>query len=319
MKKTLSYLIGVLLLMTICLSGCEKQAPIIGSQVNEKSIFFFDEARNEIIAEPIEDALNQLATSKEKVEYIINRLVENRSTQLVTLQNNKPIPYLHVKMADDLAENPIIKFYFTEEYYTLTPAEKIGIRASIVFSLTTLDFIEGVEFYVGDSPLMTSVGKPVGVIYPSQIKIGVIDPSPATRPYTLSLYYANAQGKLEKEVRGVLVSDTASLEKLLIEELINGPSVDGLKPTMPGDVKINEVKVANGCCYVDLSFDNKAKFFASDRERELMLYSIVDSLTELPQIKKVVIYLDGQSGIPFIQDIDFGDTLERRESYISQK
>ena len=48
-----------------------------------------------------------------------------------------------------------------------------------------------------------------------------------------------------------------------------------------------------------------------------MIQAIVNSLTELPDIKKVVIFLDGKSGIAFTQNIDFGDILERSDIYLS--
>lgn len=304
-------------LLVLCLTGCVPHQS--KSEDRQQKIYFYDETRNDVVSETLGEAFNALKSPQEQVEYIINQLIENKTTQLTTLQNTTPIPYLRANISEDLKEDPTVKFHFTEAYYHLTPAQKIGMRTSIVYSLTALSFVNGVDFYVEDVPLTTATGKTVGVIYPSQIKMDVLDPNPATTPYTLSLYYANDKGKLEKEVRGVLVSDAASVEKLLIEELMNGPSVDGLKATMPKDVKVNEVKVANGVCQVDLSFDAKDKFFSDDRQRELMIYSMVNSLTDLPPIKKVVIFLNGQSGIPFTKDIDFGDIIERSENYISQK
>jgi len=211
-----------------------------------------------------------------------------------------------------------VKVHFSVDYNDLTPTEKIGMRASIVYSLSELKFISGVDFYIEDTPLITATGTAVGTVSISQIKVGVLDPNPATKPYTLTLYFLNEEGKLDKAVQTIDVGGTAPIEKLLIEELIKGPSAEGLHPTMPSDVKINEVKVTAGTCYVDLSFDTKSKFFTSDEQREIMVYSIVNSLTELQQVKKVVIYLNGQRGIAFTPSIEFGDTLERSEDYISK-
>lgn len=317
MKRKISSLGTCLIAVVFLLTGCDQMKTVGNKQ--QQQIYFFDQTRNELIAEAIGEELNSLSSPKDKVEYVISRLVENKSIQLAPLQNSTPIPYLKTNLGDNLEDDPTVKFHFTTEYNALTPVEKIGMRASIVYSLAALDFISGVDFYIEDAPLMTATGKTVGSIYPSQIKMEVLDPNPATTPYTLSLYYLGADGKLEKEVRGVVVSDSASVEKLLVEEMIKGPSVDGLVATMPKDTKINEVKVANGTCYIDLSFDIKSKFFITNEQRENMIYSLVNSLTELPQIKKVVVYLDGQSGIAFTDQIDFGDTLERSEKYISKE
>lgn len=310
--------IGLISVLVMLCIGCSRQTHS-AQNTGEPQIYFFDQMRNELVAEPLGEGFKKQESPQEKVEYIINRLVENKSTQLVTLQNTVAIPYLRTNMADDLTDDPTVKFHFTRDYYDLTPAQKLGMRASIVYSLTALDFIQGIDFYVEDKPLITSTGEAVGTIYPGRIKTDVLDPNPATKPYTLSLYFANAEGKLEKEEQSSLVSDSALLEKLIIEKLIEGPSVEGLSSTLPHDVKVNEVEVTNGVCQVDLSFDPKSKFFTSEEKKELMIYSIVNSLTELPQIKKVVIFLEGQRGIEFTDEIDFGDFLERRESYINQK
>ena len=317
MRKQLVCSISGLLVLICLLTGCQSSS--LNMNGGGPKIYFFDQTRNELVTEPLGDDFKNLKTPQEQVQYIIDRLVTNKSTQLTTLQNSKPIPYLGTKMSEDLEDNPIIKFQFTTEYNNLTPTEKIGIRASIVYSLVELEFIEGVDFYIEDTPLMTATGQTVGVIYPYQIKREVLDPNPATTPYTLSLYFLNEEGLLEKEMHGVVVSDSTAVEKLILEELIKGPSTEGLQATLPSDVKINEVSISPGTatCYVDLSFDTKSKFFTSDKKKEMMIYSIVNSLTELQQIKKVVIYLDGQSGM-FTPDIDFSDILERSEAYISQ-
>ena len=314
-KKIISFLIICLFILT----GCQIQ-PTSPTKVDtsQAKIYFFDSLKNELVAEPLGENFKNITTQQEQVAYIIDHLVSRQGVQLTNLQSLTPLPYLKISMDEDLEENPIVKFYFTSDYYKLTPAEKIGIRASVVYSLTELSFINGVAFYVEDLPLMTSTGKTVDVIYPSQIKQSVLDPNPATTPYTLSLYFTDDQGKLEKEERCILVSDSASIEKLLLEELIKGPTAEGLKGVMPNDVKVNEAKLAaNGVCQVDLSFDPKSKFFTTEESKVLMIQAIVNSLTELPDIKKVVIFLDGKSGIAFTQNIDFGDILERSDIYLS--
>lgn len=50
-----------------------------------------------------------------------------------------------------------------------------------------------------------------------------------------------------------------------------------------------------------------------------MIYSIVNSLTELPQVKKVIISIDGQEEVAFTSDIDLPKTFERSERYISEE
>ena len=315
MKKNKGKKLILLVYCFVFLTGCFKhqQMPVSDGQ----KIYFFDQTRGELVSEPIGEEFELLKTPREQVDYITGRLMENKSTQLAALQNSTPMPSFIVHMEEDLEEDATVKVHFSMAYNDLTPTEKIGMRASIVYSLCELNFISGVDFYVEDIPLITATGTAVGTVSASLIKLGVLDPNPATKPYTLSLYFLNDEGKLDKVVQTIDVGGTAVIEKLLIEELIKGPNAEGLHPTLPSDVKINEVKVTAGTCYIDLSFDTKSKFFASDEQKEIMIYSIVNSLTELQQVKKVVIYLDGQRGSVFTPNIEFGDTLERSEAYIS--
>ena len=92
-----------------------------------------------------------------------------------------------------------------------------------------------------------------------------------------------------------------------------------LSRTVPSDMKVNDARTTNGVCQIDISFDPKSKFFKDDKDKELMIYSIVNSLTSQSQIKKVVIFVDGKNDVEFTPDIDFTDTFERSESYISEE
>lgn len=307
----------IILILLVSLSGCTKTK--IKSD-DSPQIYYFDSTKGELVNAPLGEAFLSLETDQEKVQYIIDELAMNKNIQGNALVVTHPMPIIGV-----VTNDRIVEINFSNEYNSLSAQERIGIRAAIVYSLTQLDSIDSVEFYIEDVPLTTSTGKVIGPISQANIKLNVLEPNPATTPYTLPLYFVNAEGKLVKEERGIRVSDPSSVEKLLIEELIKGPNSEGLSPSLPSDMKVNDATTTNGVCQVDLSFDLKSKFFTSPEVKERMIYAIVNSLTEIPKlrtdipkIKKVAFLVDGKSDIEFTKEIDLRDTFERNEAYIGE-
>ena len=295
--------------------GCQKE-----QQVPQESmqIYFFDYSKNELVAEALPESFKKCKTDQEKVKFIIGLLKENKSILLSAMQLGAKMP-IDGDTTSINANEKIVKINFTNDYNELTPQQKIGMRASIVYSLTQLDFINGVDFYVNQVPLATATGKTVGPINTDMIKKSAFNPSPATEYFVLNVYFANAEGKLEKEVHRFPASRSSKEEKLVIEELIQGPQSSERFATVPDDLKVNTVDTLNGVCQVDVSFDTKSKFFQDDEDRTLMIYSIVDSLTELSQVKKVILSIDGQEEVAFTSEIDLPKTFERNEDYISKE
>lgn len=315
MKSKRIVCILLCIVMMVIGVGCSKEST---AYTGEAQIYFFDATKNELVGEVLPEEFFKIKSEQEKVEFIISRLKENKSTLLTPLQIGPEMPIENDTTSINTKDR-VVKIDFTSDYMELTPQQKIGMRASIVYSLTELDFIDGVDFYVEQTPLSTATGKLVGVIYRSDINKDALAPSPATTTYVLNVYFANKEGKLVKEVHSIRGSDSSKEEKLIIEELIQGPKSDELLATVPSDMKVNTADTLNGVCQVDLSFDPKAKFFNNDEKRTLMIYSIVNSLTELSQVKKVILSIDGQEEVEFTADIDLPKTFERSEAYISQE
>ena len=67
----------------------------------------------------------------------------------------------------------------------------------------------------------------------------------------LYLYFADSTGqKLVKERREVVHNVNTSMEKLVIEELIEGPGRPGINPTLPPETQLLNVSVNENVCYI---------------------------------------------------------------------
>lgn len=192
---------------------------------------------------------------------------------------------------DDVTKT--VEVTFSEEYYNMSAVEGVVCNNSLVYTLTEFDFITDIHIYVGEAELVRANGQPVGILNRGNV---VLDkPSePDFDLKTITLYFADEQAIwLLPEEREVRVSPNQDLEKYIVEELIAGPKTTGHYSTISPDTKLRSVKTEEGLCYVDFTADFTKKFEGGSTAENLLVYSIVNSLTEIPSIKKVQILVEG--------------------------
>lgn len=115
----------------------------------------------------------------------------------------------------------------------------------------------------------------------------------------------------------------------IIAELIKGPEITSLFPTIPSDVEVYSVMLSGGTAIVDLSSEVLTNFEEiphSSTSEELAIYSIVNTLTEFEEIEKVKITIEGRDsgeleGL-YIEDfwghIGIYEEFERNEGIIQE-
>lgn len=123
----------------------------------------------------------------------------------------------------------------------------------------------------------------------------------------LTLYFSNAAGDgLVEEKREVMRNTNSSLEKLIVEQLIEGPREPDSYPTLPPDMKLLNVMVSESVCSINLD----SAFLNNSLEvREYIpIYSIVNSLSELPTVSRVQIRINGSqdAGLPRQDPFKYG-------------
>jgi len=115
----------------------------------------------------------------------------------------------------------------------------------------------------------------------------------------ITLYFAKYtedSAYLMPEEREVEKSD--SLPLIAILELIKGPEVSDLARTLPGTAKVLSVDVDRGIATVDFSREiitDAGTIGPSSTTELLAIFSIVNTLTEFPQIKEIKIMVEGKS------------------------
>mgnify|MGYP003896448919 CR=1 FL=1 len=110
----------------------------------------------------------------------------------------------------------------------------------------------------------------------------------------IALYFLSDDGKsLVPEVR-TIKKDSERLEELVVSELIKGPVQRGHVAVIPPNIKVLSVTSSNNIAFVDLSKEFLSIDKTDSNKFTLMIYSIVNSLTELDGIDKVQFLIEGQ-------------------------
>ena len=130
------------------------------------------------------------------------------------------------------------------------------------------------------------------------------------------LYYADKLGdKLVKTSVAVAYSKNVSLEKMVVERLIKGPSDTSVYATLPTDLKLLNISVSNRVCYVNLSTTFLTEMV--NVSNEIPVYSIVNSLCELDSVDAVKIMINGDSSKTFRESISLDSTFTFNEAIVS--
>jgi len=179
----------------------------------------------------------------------------------------------------------------------------------VIFSYTIFNkFIVPVWERYKEKPIVTKE-----VPYKEEKK--EVEPVPTEEMVEVNLYFSDSQAMyLVPEKRKI--PQTPSLARQAVIELIKGPESSDFYTTIPEGTQVNEVYIADGIAYIDLS-EEIFKNHPGGSSGELMtVYSIVNTLTEIPPIKGVQILVEGNEMKSLVGHIDISMPLLRDEDWI---
>jgi germination protein M len=111
---------------------------------------------------------------------------------------------------------------------------------------------------------------------------------------SVTLYFGDQDAMyLIPEKREVVLGNKKP-EEAVIAELIAGPSKSDLFQTVPKESKLISIEVLDGVAYANFNQDFQAKHWGGSTGEIMTLYSITNSLAELPEIEQVQFLLEGK-------------------------
>lgn len=310
-KRTRIPLLLLSLIMLVLSVGCYDEISL-GGNGKKVNLYFYDEHQNALVVEERKLDTVDEQSNEDKMQAVIEAL--SKGPQAGN-QGARPINF-NINQA--LLKGRSAYINFTKAYTELDTPTQIIHRAMLVYTLTDLDFIDKVEFFVDSQPLVNSKGEAIESVERKDILINVLNPKPPTSSQIITLYFPGPEGDLlYKEPREIRVDNNTPLENYILEELIKGPVTQGLIAPLPVDTKINAIKTQDGVCQIDLSYDLQVPQLVNGLREDIVIYSIVDSLTELSKIKKVIFLKDGKKQTEFTLPIHTGGIFERNETIIA--
>lgn len=295
-----------LVLAAVGVSGCEKEI-----KEGDTCIFCLNKEGMKIVPRPYE-----LTADAKDTKAVIDELLLQLAADSDDVEYKKPIPD-DVSVQNYVLEEKLLTLYFSNEYSSMDKVEEVLARTAIVRTMMQVDGVDFLTFYVGDSPLSDRNGNPVGVMTGESFVENPGEQINSIESAALTLYFADKKGSsLHTETREVHYSSNISMEKLVIEHLLEGPQSQDLQSAIPEGTKLLNVSVADGVCYV--SFDENFLKQNYNIDEPVVIYSIVNSLSELASINKVQISVKGDTSGVYRDSFPFNKLYERNLDYISE-
>lgn len=297
--------IFLIVFIAFLLTGCGKK-----EKYNGYYIYGLDATEKKIMYEKCS------ISKKGKTDVLIKRFISKMSKEPDNINMKKAIPDDVNVDSFDINSSGDLSLYFNAAYGNYTGVAEILRRAAIVKTLSQIKGIRGVQFYVSGQPLTDSNMEPIGIMTSNSF----IDNTGSIGDYkqktTLNVYFSDNTGKALVVIPvDITYNATISLEQLAIEQLISGPyTIEGVSknnvlPTIPKGTVLNKVTVKENTCYADFSkeFLNKEDNITD----YVAIYSVVNTLVELPSVNKVQFSIDGEQVLKYNQNINFGEEFER--------
>ena len=303
MRKLRLFLL--LVIFTIILGGCGKDEILEGGTV----VYHLNQDGTSIV--PV--ACEITGDSPEvRVEEFFAKLEEVPES----MDLRRTIPE-NIKIANYTLDRKQLYVDFNAEYLKLDKATEVLIRAAIVKTMVQIDEVSFVGIRVMGEALKDSKGNNIGLMNENTFLDNMGSEENATKIVNLNLYFANKTGdKLINQSTVIEYNANVALEKVVVEQLIAGPSEAGYYPTIPKDTKLMSITTKDGVCYVNLDTGFTAQGY--DVLGAVTIYSIVNSLTELPEITGVQLLVNGETSITYKDNISLETTFQINQEIIEK-
>ena len=287
----------ILLLSNVLLASCSNNNNTDKSK-KEYQIYYIDSKSYGIVSEGYVPKWN---TKEQLVKELLEVLQKEPSNMIYRKAIPEGVSIIDYNIVD---EQLIINF--DTKYGELKGIiPEVLCRATVVKTMCQIPGIDFVLFNVNNQPLIDSNGVQIGLMTAEFF----IENTAAETNYKVTLYFANETGDLlRKTTRTIFYTGTSSIEELVINQIINGPTEVGLYATIPAGTTLLNVSTKESICYVD--FNEKFLEKLPDVTDEVAIYSIVNSLVELPGINKVQFRINGQPAETF-HNTNLGVLFER--------
>ncbi len=271
--------------MLLLLTGCGRRNR---EQEAEYHIYYVNTDETQLVSVEFEEEVAETQ--------LISRFIDIMNEFEVISEYKSAMPEA-VEILDYELDNGELILNFNEAYNEMAVTTEVLCRAAVVKTFGGLPDVSYVTFYINGVQKSDENDHPM---YYAMVPDDFVDDTDAlntsTRYETLTLYFASEDGDmLVEETFSKRNDGSRSLPELVMDQLMEGPGEDTLRTVIPEETKLLDVSEKDGICYVN--FDSG--FLEPDPELkpEIMIYAIVNSLTEIASVSKVQISVNGDKQV----------------------
>lgn len=248
----------------------------------------------------VEELLNEMARTPQKLEY-------------------KPAFTMGFELLNYSLKEGNLILDVDEKYLEMSVATEVLVRASIVKTLTQVEGVKFVGFTIRGEALTDNLGGLLGLMNAESFIDSAGSQVDAMEEAKFKLYFTNEEGTgLVAVNRTIRYNTNIAIEKLIMEQLIVGPSdkIKGIYPTINPATKIISITVKDGICYLNLDDTFLTQIY--NVSSEVTIYSIANTLVELPNVNKVQISINGKTDITYRENTSLDTLFERNLDLVSE-
>lgn len=291
-----------LVILACCLAACGNSKEAVRSG-KAYEIYYVNNEETGVFS-------NSYQTDSETAENLLDELIGQLGVVPSKMEYKAPLAQ-NFNLLGYTWEDEKLTVNFDKNYKDMDSIKEVLVRAAIVRTLSQVEDVRYISFAIEGEPLIDNGGAVVGTMTADMFIDNAGSEINAYEKVNLRLYFANENGDrlVEENQRNVEYISNIPVEKLVVEKLIEGPHSQGAYPTINPQTSIISVTVNDRICYVNL--DESFLTQPYDVTSDVTIYSITNSLVELPNINKVQISINGETALFYKESINLTTIFER--------
>ena len=191
------------------------------------------------------------------------------------------------------SDDESVEVDFSGAYLTSDPSRNVLNTYAVTKSICASGTVKRVMITVNGGEITDQDGNRLGYVTGADINLENEEYSSEMRDVVL--YFATGAGDaLAREVRTITITDQQPIEQYIINELIKGPNDESMRSVLSDDTVLVSVDVEDNICYLNFRSSFLTQNSGDETHEKLVVYSIVNSLTELNTINRVQFLMDGK-------------------------
>ena len=308
-KRFISACLLLVLATAVFLAGCHKDKATVTPGEGEIVIYFSNASCSRLISKIYTPQHEQTV---ELARELYAKMQEGGYEDTI------PAVAADITISDISLSGNTMSIALQGPWDTMRAPNRMLFLAAVTRTLTQLKDVDGILFTMNGEALTDESGNMMGVLRSASFVDNAVDNPEDYREAVIALYFANeAMDGLVKVERTVVYRSSSSMERIVVEQLLRGPEDSGAKASLPNTASLLSINVRDGVCYVN--FDSKFITEVLGSYDYVPVYSVVNSLTELPNVDKVQISINGSSETGFQRDIlSFAIPFTRNMKYVEE-